>query len=71
MRLEQRVGRVDRIGQRRVVHAFHLVAEGTGEVRLLDRLRDRVASAQADIGAPDPLTDERMTARIVMGADIR
>jgi superfamily II DNA or RNA helicase len=71
MRLEQRIGRVDRIGQRRVVHAFHLIAEGTGETRLLDRLRDRVASAQADIGAPDPLTDERTTARIVMGADAR
>ena len=31
MRLEQRIGRVDRIGQRRTVHAFHLVADGTGE----------------------------------------
>jgi len=71
MRLEQRIGRVDRIGQRRVVHAFHLVADGTAEMRLLDRLRDRVASAQADIGAPDPLTDERTTARIVMGAEAR
>jgi superfamily II DNA or RNA helicase len=68
MRLEQRIGRVDRIGQRRVVHAFHLIAEGTGEMRLLDRLRDRVVAARADIGAPDPLTDERMTARIVMDA---
>ena len=26
MRLEQRIGRVDRIGQRRTVHAFHLIA---------------------------------------------
>ena len=31
MRLEQRIGRVDRIGQRRTVHAFHLIADGTGE----------------------------------------
>ena len=28
MRLEQRIGRVDRIGQRRRVHAFHLIAAG-------------------------------------------
>jgi SNF2 family DNA or RNA helicase len=68
MRLEQRIGRVDRIGQRRSVHAFHLIAAGTGETRLLDRLRDRIAAAQADIGAPDPLADECATARIVMGA---
>ena len=66
MRLEQRIGRVDRIGQRRTVHAFHLVADGTGEMRLLARLRSRVARAKADLGAPDPLDDERYVARLVM-----
>ena len=67
MRLEQRIGRVDRIGQRRTVHAFHLVASGTGETRLLDRLRARIAVAQTDIGAPDPLgDDERLTAQLVI-----
>ena len=66
MRLEQRIGRVDRIGQRRTVHAVHLIAGGTGETRLLDRLRARVASAQADLGAPDPFGDERRAAALVM-----
>jgi superfamily II DNA or RNA helicase len=68
MRLEQRIGRVDRIGQRRTVHAFHLIAGGTGEERLLARLRARVATAKADLGAPDPFEDEeRATAWLVMG----
>jgi hypothetical protein len=58
MRLEQRIGRVDRIGQRRTVHAFHLVAAGTGEERLLTELRERIALAQSDIGAPDPLSND-------------
>jgi superfamily II DNA or RNA helicase len=53
MRLEQRIGRVDRIGQRRRVHAFHLVSDG--EARLLERLAARVARAGANIGAADPL----------------
>jgi superfamily II DNA/RNA helicase len=66
MRLEQRIGRVDRIGQRRTVHAFHLIARGTGESRLLGRLRARVGAAQAEFGAPDPLADERQTAHLVM-----
>jgi superfamily II DNA or RNA helicase len=66
MRLEQRIGRVDRIGQRRTVHAFHLVALGTGETRLLSRLRARLAAADADIGAPDPLDDQRHVARFVL-----
>lgn len=56
MRLEQRIGRVDRIGQRRRVHAFHLIAQGTGETRLLARLTARVSVASARAGAPDPLT---------------
>ena len=70
MRLEQRIGRVDRIGQRRTVHAFHLIADGTGETRLLARLRARVAVAQADIGAPDPLgDDERLMAQLVIAEE--
>jgi superfamily II DNA or RNA helicase len=55
MRLEQRIGRVDRIGQRRRVHAVHLVAAGTWEERILSRLRRRVTAARSAIGAPDPL----------------
>jgi superfamily II DNA or RNA helicase len=63
MRLEQRIGRVDRIGQRRTVHAFHLVAAGTGEEQLLAELRERIAHAQAEIGAPDPIGNESATPR--------
>lgn len=55
MRLEQRIGRVDRIGQKRRVHVFHLVSAGTGEARLLERLSLRVSRAQARVGAPDPM----------------
>jgi len=67
MRLEQRIGRVDRIGQRRTVHAFHLIARDTGEMRILDRLRARIRRAQAEAGSPDPLGDgERAIARLVV-----
>ncbi len=55
MRLEQRIGRVDRIGQTRTVHAVHLIGRDTGEDALLDELRRRIAGARADVGAPDPL----------------
>jgi superfamily II DNA or RNA helicase len=59
MRLEQRIGRVDRIGQQRTVHAIHLVAAGTGESRILGRLGTRIAQAQADITAAGvPASDE-------------
>jgi hypothetical protein len=65
MRLEQRIGRVDRIGQRRTVHALHLIARDTGEARLLDRLRARIARAQMDVGAADPI-GERAVARFLI-----
>ena len=56
-RLEQRIGRVDRIGQRRRVHAYHLVASQTGEESILTRLRGRILTAQSTAGAADPLGD--------------
>jgi superfamily II DNA or RNA helicase len=54
-RLEQRAGRVDRIGQRRTVHAFHLVASDTAEMRILERLKRRIGRARHAIDAADPL----------------
>jgi hypothetical protein len=48
LRLEQRVGRVERIGQSRRVHAVYLVAAGTAEESLAVRLQartDRAADA--------------------------
>jgi superfamily II DNA or RNA helicase len=55
MRLEQRIGRVDRIGQNRRVHALNLVGQGTGEGHVLERLQRRVARARATVAAPDPV----------------
>ena len=42
LRLEQRVGRVDRIGQRARVHALHLIASGTAEEHTVARLLERM-----------------------------
>jgi hypothetical protein len=50
VRLEQRVGRVDRIGQRRTVHAVRLVARNTGEEQVLARLAIRVRRAREALG---------------------
>ena len=50
LRLEQRAGRVDRIGQTRRVHVVHLVADGTTEEAVLRRLGDRVERIHAAIG---------------------
>jgi hypothetical protein len=50
MRLEQRIGRVDRIGQSRTVHAVNLLASGTAEPGLLARLAERLDHARRTVG---------------------
>jgi len=55
VRLEQRLGRVDRIGQTRTVHAFHLIAAAAGETRMLERLQARLRRADIEIGTANPL----------------
>jgi superfamily II DNA or RNA helicase len=67
MRLEQRIGRVDRIGQRRTVHAFHLLARASGEEEILQRLQLRVRRAGHDIVTSDPLVGEPVGARRARG----
>jgi hypothetical protein len=49
VRLEQRVGRVDRIGQSRPVHVWSLVAGDTDEERVLARLAAREAIAEEHV----------------------
>jgi hypothetical protein len=50
IRLEQRVGRVDRIGQTRSVRAANIVARGTAEASVLHRLFERLRSIERSIG---------------------
>lgn len=69
-RLEQRIGRVDRIGQHRRVHAVHLVARQTAEEQVLARLVLRIARERAALGyADNPVGQiaEMEMARLVFG----
>ncbi len=50
VRLEQRVGRVDRFGQRRRVHALHLTGRDTAEGYVLERLAARVRNIRRALG---------------------
>jgi superfamily II DNA or RNA helicase len=72
MRLEQRIGRVDRLGQRRRVHAINLVARDTSEEAILRRLAGRLARVQHAIGrVNNPLgaVDELVEAMLTHGGD--
>jgi superfamily II DNA or RNA helicase len=50
-RLEQRIGRVDRLGQERVVHAITLSGRGARETFVIDRLRARLSRLRSAMGS--------------------
>lgn len=64
LRLEQRVGRVDRIGQRRRVHAVHLLQRDTIEEAVWLHLEDRRRRAEQALGECVPPTDRDMARAI-------
>src|SRR5688572_13211657 len=68
LRLEQRIGRIDRLGQRRRVHGLRLFYPGTIEERVLERLELRRRRADW-LDDPEPI-DERTVAAAVLGDQI-
>jgi SNF2 family DNA or RNA helicase len=70
MRIEQRVGRIHRVGQTRPVQIFNLAAEGTVEDYILDVLDRKLNMFELVIGEMDMilghLGDERDFERIVL-----
>lgn len=67
LRLEQRAGRVDRIGQPRRVHIVHLVAAGTCEESTLARLVRRLHRLRSTMSLFARLPNERQVADSVFG----
>ena len=55
MRVEQRIGRVDRIGQDHPVTIFNFHVKGTIEGRILDVLEQRIRLFEESIGGLDPI----------------
>jgi superfamily II DNA or RNA helicase len=69
LRLEQRIGRVERIGQRRRVHAVHLLAAGTAEESSVARLVLRARRADEVLESLRPPTPESEVARVAIGGE--
>jgi superfamily II DNA or RNA helicase len=55
MKVEQRIGRLDRIGQTHVVDIFNLVYQGTLEERIVDVLQHRIRVFEESVGSLDPI----------------
>ncbi|PDW02506.1 DEAD/DEAH box helicase [Candidatus Viridilinea mediisalina] len=58
MKIEQRIGRIDRIGQRRDVLICNFAQQGTVEDRVLDMLSQRIHIFEETVGGLDPILGE-------------
>ena len=61
MRVEQRIGRVDRIGQDHPVIICNLWVKGTVEERVLDVLEHRIRLFEETVGGLDPILGDTET----------
>jgi superfamily II DNA or RNA helicase len=70
LRLEQRIGRVERIGQTRRVHTIQFVAAGTSEQRIVARLLQRMGRIRTALdGLRDAGRPEQRIARSVLAGE--
>lgn len=58
MKVEQRIGRLDRIGQTRPVVIYNLVCRDTVEERVVTVLEDRIRLFEESVGSLDPILGE-------------
>ena len=61
MRVEQRIGRIDRLGQEHPISVFNFHVEGTIEGRILDVLEQRIDLFTSSIGGLEPILGETET----------
>jgi hypothetical protein len=70
LRIEQRIGRVHRLGQSRRVHAIHLTARESYEQTVVARVLWRAARAASDLNQPFDETERRVAAAVLGAAAI-
>ena len=58
MKVEHRIGRVDRIGQEQAISIFNLWVKDTVEARVLDVLEHRIRIFEETVGGLDPILGE-------------
>ncbi|HIV57446.1 MAG TPA: DISARM system SNF2-like helicase DrmD [Candidatus Stackebrandtia faecavium] len=69
-RLEQRIGRIDRYGQKQVPEVFNFVPSQTssthaGDLEFIGRIARKVSSVKADLGSVNQVMDDELYQRFV------
>jgi superfamily II DNA or RNA helicase len=67
MRLEQRIGRLDRHGQSRDVEVFHFTSDQSADLRFLSRVIEKVDQVREDLGSCAEVFDAGVRRRLIEG----
>lgn len=71
MKIEQRIGRLDRIGQKSTVYIYNLACTGTIEERILRVLNERIGLFKESVGSLDPILGdiEKDLRRLILSSE--
>lgn len=69
MRLEQRIGRLDRHGQGREVEVFHFTSNESADLRFLSKVIEKVDQVREDLGSCGEVFDAGVRKRLINGED--
>jgi superfamily II DNA or RNA helicase len=69
MRLEQRIGRLDRHGQAREVEVFHFTSSESADIRFLAKVIEKVDQVREDLGSCGEVFDAGLRRRLIHGED--
>lgn len=69
MRIEQRIGRLDRHGQGRDVQVFHFTSDQSADLRFLSKVIQKIDQVREDLGSCGELIDTGVRRRLVHGED--
>jgi len=69
MRLEQRIGRLDRHGQGRDVEVFHFTSGQSADLRFLSKVIEKVDQVREDLGSCGEVFDAGVRRRLISGED--
>jgi superfamily II DNA/RNA helicase/nucleoside-triphosphatase THEP1 len=71
MVVEQRIGRIDRIGQRsEIIHIYNLLVKGTVQEKIHDRLQKRIEEFRNTIGDLEPILSQKLDDNTTIGEEI-
>jgi superfamily II DNA or RNA helicase len=70
MRLEQRIGRLDRHGQGRDVEVFHFTSRQSADLRFMARVIEKVDQVREDLGSCGEVFDTGLRRRLISGEDV-